>query len=316
MEGDLPMACFNQKVGEQLERLCAQHQIKLLWKEPMSAHTSFRIGGPAAAMAVPADRSQLAALLQFSQECAVPYWIIGNGSNMLVSDQGLDGIAILLDSSFEGEIVQEGNLLIAPAGKHLSAVCAAACQAGLTGLEFAWGIPGSIGGAVDMNAGAYGGELKDRLVWVEYLNEDGQVQRLFTEQLGLSYRHSCFMEQPFLHGCILRAAFALEQGDRTAIEQEMERIITQRREKQPLEYPSAGSTFKRPQGAYASQLIDQCGLRGLTVGGAQVSKKHAGFVVNIGGATCADVLGLVEQVKDCVKEKTGFVLEMEVRQLP
>ena len=183
----------------------------------MSAHTSFRIGGPAAAMAVPADRSQLAALLQFSQECAVPYWIIGNGSNMLVSDQGLDGIAILLDSSFEGEIVQEGNLLIAPAGKHLSAVCAAACQAGLTGLEFAWGIPGSIGGAVYMNAGAYGGELKDRLVWVEYLNEDGQVQRLFTEQLGLSYRHSCFMEQPFLHGCILRAAFALEQGDRTAI---------------------------------------------------------------------------------------------------
>jgi len=167
-----------------------------------------------------------------------------------------------------------------------------------------------------MNAGAYGGELKDRLVWVEYLNEDGQVQRLFTEQLGLSYRHSCFMEQPFLHGCILRAAFALEQGDRTAIEQEMERIITQRREKQPLEYPSAGSTFKRPQGAYASQLIDRCGLRGLTVGGAQVSKKHAGFVVNIGGATCADVLGLVEQVKDCVKEKTGFVLEMEVRQLP
>ena len=142
MEGDLPMACFNQKVGEQLERLCAQHQIKLLWKELMSAHTSFRIGGPAAAMAVPADRSQLAALLQFSQECAVPYWIIGNGSNMLVSDQGLDGIAILLDSSFEGEIVQEGNLLIAPAGKHLSAVCAAACQAGLTGLEFAWGIPG------------------------------------------------------------------------------------------------------------------------------------------------------------------------------
>ena len=229
MEGDLPMACFNQKVGEQLERLCAQHQIKLLWKEPMSAHTSFRIGGPAAAMAVPADRSQLAALLQFSQECAVPYWIIGNGSNMLVSDQGLDGIAILLDSSFEGEIVQEGNLLIAPAGKHLSAVCAAACQAGLTGLEFAWGIPGSIGGAVYMNAGAYGGELKDRLVWVEYLNKDGQVQRLFTEQLGLSYRHSCFMEQPFLHGCILRAAFALEQGDRTAIEQEMERIITQRR---------------------------------------------------------------------------------------
>ena len=186
MEGDLPMACFNQKVGEQLERLCAQHQIKLLWKEPMSAHTSFRIGGPAAAMAVPADRSQLAALLQFSQECAVPYWIIGNGSNMLVSDQGLDGIAILLDSSFEGEIVQEGNLLIAPAGKHLSAVCAAACQAGLTGLEFAWGIPGSIGGAVYMNAGAYGGELKDRLVWVEYLNEDGQVQRLVTGRLGVA----------------------------------------------------------------------------------------------------------------------------------
>ena len=211
--------------------------------------------------------------------------------------------------------MQEGNLLIAPAGKHLSAVCAAACQAGLTGLEFAWGIPGSIGGAVYMNAGAYGGELKDRLVWVEYLNEDGQVQRLFTEQLGLSYRHSCFMEQPFLHGCILRAAFALEQGDRTAIAQEMERIITQRREKQPLEYPSAGSMFKRPTGHFAAALIDQCGLKGVCVGGAQVSEKHAGFVVNRGGATCADVLELVERVKARVLAETGVALEMEVKVL-
>lgn len=310
------MAGISQKAGEQLEQLCAEHRIKLLWQEPMRAHTSFKIGGPAAAMVIPACRSQLAALLLFLNERAVPYWVIGNGSNMLVSDEGLDGVAILLDSSFEGEIVQEDTLLIAPAGKRLSAVCAAACQAGLTGLEFAWGIPGSVGGAVYMNAGAYGGELKDRLVWVEYLKEDGQVQRLPAEQLGLSYRHSCFMEEPFLHGCILRAAFALEQGDRAAIEQEMERIITQRREKQPLEYPSAGSTFKRPQGAYASELIDRCGLRGLTVGGAQVSQKHAGFVINTGGATCADVLELVRQVRDCVKEKTGFVLEMEVRQLP
>lgn len=167
-----------------------------------------------------------------------------------------------------------------------------------------------------MNAGAYGGEMKDRLIWVEYLDLDGNIQRVPAEKLNLSYRHSCFMEQEYQGVCIIRAAFSLEKGEQAAIQAEMDRIIGQRKEKQPLDLPSAGSTFKRPQGAYAAQLIDQCGLRGFSVGGAQVSTKHTGFVVNIGGATCQDVLELACQVKECVKEKTGFELEMEVRLLP
>ena len=223
---------------------------------------------------------------------------------------------ILLDSDFDGEILISNTVLEAPAGKKLSCVCAAACRAELTGLEFAWGIPGSVGGAVYMNAGAYGGEMKDRLIWVEYLDLDGNIQRVPAEKLNLSYRHSCFMEQEYQGVCIIRAAFSLEKGEQAAIQAEMDRIIGQRKEKQPLDLPSAGSTFKRPQGAYAAQLIDQCGLRGFTVGGAQVSTKHTGFVVNIGEATCQDVLELARQVKECVKEKTGFELEMEVRLLP
>lgn len=167
-----------------------------------------------------------------------------------------------------------------------------------------------------MNAGAYGGEMKDRLLWVEYLNRDGEVVRLEKEQLGLSYRHSCFMTQEYEGACILRAAFLLEAKEKAAIQSEMDRIMAQRKEKQPLEYPSAGSTFKRPQGAFAAKLIDDCGLRGLTVGGAQVSTKHAGFVVNIGGASCQDVLALTEKIKACVKEKTGYELELEVKVLP
>ena len=300
---------------EQLKQLLTAAGIAYKENEPLAAHCTFKIGGPARLFVQPVDHAQLCRTVALCKAQSARYYLLGNGSNILFADEGYNGVVLDI-SSMQDTVEVHGTQLTAGAGVRLSALCKTALEHSLTGLEFAWGIPGSVGGAVYMNAGAYGGELKDRLVWGEYLNEDGQVQRLFTEQLGLSYRHSCFMEQPFLHGCILRAAFALEQGDRTAIAQEMERIITQRREKQPLEYPSAGSTFKRPQGAYASQLIDQCGLRGLTVGGAQVSKKHAGFVVNIGGATCADVLGLVEQVKDCVKEKTGFVLEMEVRQLP
>lgn len=310
------MACLDVAAKERLAALCQLEEIPVLWDEPMKNHTSFKIGGPAAALCVPKDRRQLRELVGFVQREGVDSWYIGNGSNLLVSDEGLNGVAILLDSGFDGEIEVDGTVLLAPAGKKLSAVCAAACAAGLTGLEFAYGIPGSVGGAVYMNAGAYGGEMKDRLLWVEYLAPTGEIVRLEQEQMGLSYRHSCFMEEGMQGSCIVRAAFGLQRGEKAAIQSEMDRILNQRRQKQPLEYPSAGSTFKRPQGAFAAQLIDQCGLKGFTVGGAQVSEKHAGFVINTGKATCADVLELTRQVRECVQEKTGYLLELEVRQLP
>lgn len=310
------MACLDVAAKERLAALCQLEEIPVLWDEPMKNHTSFKIGGPAAALCVPKDRQQLRELVGFVQREGVDSWYIGNGSNLLVSDAGLSGVAILLDSGFDGEIELDGTVLLAPAGKKLSAVCAAACAAGLTGLEFAYGIPGSVGGAVYMNAGAYGGEMKDRLLWVEYLAPTGEIVRLEQEQLSLSYRHSRFMEEGMQGSCIVCAAFGLQRGEKAAIQSEMDRILNQRRQKQPLEYPSAGSTFKRPQGAFAAQLIDKCGLKGFTVGGAQVSEKHAGFVINTGKATCADVLELTRQVRECVQEKTGYLLELEVRQLP
>lgn len=310
------MACLDVAAKERLAALCQLEKIPVLWDEPMKNHTSFKIGGPAAALCAPKDRQQLRELVGFVQREGVDSWYIGNGSNLLVSDKGLNGVAILLDSGFDGEIEVDGTVLLAPAGKKLSAVCAAACAAGLTGLEFAYGIPGSVGGAVYMNAGAYGGEMKDRLLWVEYLAPTGEIVRLEQEQLSLSYRHSRFMEEGMQGSCIVRAAFGLQRGEKAAIQSEMDRILNQRRQKQPLEYPSAGSTFKRPQGAFAAQLIDKCGLKGFTVGGAQVSEKHAGFVINTGKATCADVLELTRQVRECVQEKTGHLLELEVRQLP
>lgn len=310
------MACLDVAAKERLAALCQLEEIPVLWDEPMKNHTSFKIGGPAAALCAPKNRRQLLELVGFVQREGVDSWYIGNGSNLLVSDEGLNGVAILLDSGFDGEIGVDGTVLLAPAGKKLSAVCAAACAAGLTGLEFAYGIPGSVGGAVYMNAGAYGGEMKDRLLWVEYLAPTGEIVRLEQEQLSLSYRHSRFMEEGMEGSCIVRAAFGLQRGEKAAIQSEMDRILNQRRQKQPLEYPSAGSTFKRPQGAFAAQLIDKCGLKGFTVGGAQVSEKHAGFVINTGKATCADVLELTRQVRECVQEKTGYLLELEVRQLP
>ena len=310
------MACLDVAAKERLAALCQLEKIPVLWDEPMKNHTSFKIGGPAAALCAPKDRQQLRELVGFVQREGVDSWYSGNGSNLLVSDKGLNGVAILLDSGFDGEIEVDGTVLLAPAGKKLSAVCAAACAAGLTGLEFAYGIPGSVGGAVYMNAGAYGGEMKDRLLWVEYLAPTGEIVRLEQEQLSLSYRHSRFMEEGMQGSCIVRAAFGLQRGEKAAIQSEMDRILNQRRQKQPLEYPSAGSTFKRPQGAFAAQLIDECGLKGFTVGGAQVSEKHAGFVINTGKATCADVLELTRQVRECVQEKTGYLLELEVRQLP
>ena len=307
------MACLDVAAKERLAALCQLEEIPVLWDEPMKNHTSFKIGGPAAALCAPKDRQQLRELVGFVQREGVDSWYIGNGSNLLVSDAGLNGIAILLDSGFDGEIEVDGTVLLAPAGKKLSALCAAACAAGLTGLEFAYGIPGSVGGAVYMNAGAYGGEMKDVLASARVLSPDGSAETLGAEELGLSYRHSALEGS----GRVLTGAvFRLRPDSGAEIAARMRALAEKRRASQPLEWPSAGSTFKRPQGAFAAQLIDECGLKGFTVGGAQVSEKHAGFVINTGKATCADVLELTRQVRECVQEKTGYLLELEVRQLP
>ena len=228
------MTCLNNATNEQLASLCKEKEIPVLWEEPMKHYTSFQIGGPASAVCIPKNREQLSCLLSFLRKMQINHWFVGNGSNLLISDEGLKGVVILLDSDFDGEILISNTVLEAPAGKKLSSVCAAACRAELTGLEFAWGIPGSVGGAVYMNAGAYGGEMKDRLIWVEYLDLDGNIQRVPAEKLNLSYRHSCFMEQEYQGVCIIRAAFSLEKGEQAAIQAEMDRIIGQRKEKQPL----------------------------------------------------------------------------------
>lgn len=276
----------------------------------MSRHTTFRIGGPAELFAAPDTLERLEQLLAVCREEHIPYLILGKGSNLLVGDRGIPGLTVSMENL--SQIAAEGETIKAQAGAALSAVCAAARQGGLTGLEFAYGIPGQVGGGVYMNAGAYGGELKDVLTAVDFLDEDGTRRTLTVDELELSYRHSRFTGRSCV---ILSADFRLktDPDGPQAIGGRMEDILRRRKEKQPLEWPSAGSAFKRPEGAYAAALIDQCGLKGLQIGGARVSEKHAGFVINAGGATCADVLALIDRVRAIVREKTGFLLEPEVR---
>ena len=278
-------------------------------QEPLAGHTTFKIGGPAAVFVQPADEAQLCAAVALCRELPVPYYILGNGSNVLFGDKGWAGAVICL-AGMKGGVRREGNTLTAPAGLPLSALCTAAWEAGLAGLEFAYGIPGTVGGAVYMNAGAYGGEMKDVLLSVRYLTAEGQIEEAPAESLDLGYRHSIFESNG---GCILSAQVRLEAGDPAAIRARMDELMGRRRDKQPLDKPSAGSTFKRPAGAFAGALIDQCGLRGHRHGGAAISEKHCGFVVNLGGATCADVLALCREVQQIVKEQTGYTLEKEIR---
>jgi len=280
--------------------------------EPLSAHTSFRIGGPARWLAEPENAEQLICLLRALRADGIRYFIKGNGSNLLVSDAGYDGVVIELGSRF-AEVKVEGNLLTAQAGALLSKVANAALDHGLTGLEFAHGIPGSVGGGVFMNAGAYGGELKDVVSSVTYLDEELQVCTVSGADAGFVYRGSIFKQHR--GWVILSAEIELKPGDNEGIRETMRDLAARRRDKQPLEYPSAGSTFKRPEGFFAAKLIEDCGLKGLQVGGAQVSEKHSGFVINKGGATCADVLALCAEVYDTVMARFGVALEREVELL-
>ena len=304
---------------ERLEKLLRERcpEMELRVNEPMSKHTTFRIGGPAALMALPRTMEEVQTVLKTAAELGVEPFFLGNGSDLLVADRGYPGFIVKLAGEFE-EIcfcpAPKGGTpqLTAGGAALLSTLSKTALHWGLTGLEFAGGIPGSVGGAVTMNAGAYGGEMAQVLESVTFLDEAGEVCTLPVSECGFGYRKSIFSQRKCL---ILRARFRLEQGDGYAIKARMDELAAKRREKQPLEYPSAGSMFKRPPGHFAAALIDQCGLKGLTVGGAQVSEKHAGFVVNRGGATCADVLELVDRVKGEVLRQTGVELEMEVKVL-
>ncbi len=291
-----------------LERL-QRAGVPTIVNEPLHAHTSFKIGGPAALYCEPQTLDQLKAAIGAARETGVKYTILGNGSNVLFRDAGYDGLVVCLTNAL-GAIRITGKKLVAGAGAELGDVCLAASAASLSGLEFAYGIPGSVGGAVYMNAGAFDGEMINVLHSVTFLDDNLRQVRRKTKDLALAYRRSIFQEKPW---CILSATFSLEKGDAQAIDAQMQQNMEKRREKQPLEYPSAGSAFKRPTGAFAGALIDQCGLRGFRVGDAAISEKHCGFIVNLGAATCSDVLELARHVGETVQRETGYVLEKEVR---
>lgn len=270
-------------------------------------YTTFQIGGNCPLAVSPETAAQMQTVTAWLLENDCPYFVLGKGSNILASDNGYDGVLILTQSL--RTIEKNENTVRCGAGVSLSKLCAFAASHALSGLEFAWGIPGSVGGAVYMNAGAYGGEIVDVIKSATFLEEDGTIRTLPAEELDLTYRHSCFTGTKRI---ILEAEFSLHPDEKEAISARMDDYIGRRTSKQPLDKPSAGSTFKRPKGGYASALIEQCGLKGFTIGGAQVSEKHSGFLVNCGDATAADMEALIHHVQRVVKEQTGFSLECEV----
>ena len=282
---------------------------RVLLEEPMKRHTTFRIGGPAEVFVMPGNLEEVQRILEICRTEDLPYFILGNGSNLLVSDRGYRGVVIQLDRNF-GEVKVEGTEIHASAGALLSTIAVAARRASLTGFEFAGGIPGTLGGAVVMNAGAYGGEMKDVLRKVMVMDQNGKVFEIPAEELQMGYRTSIIKTAGYI---VLGAVLSLKEGNLEEIKMLTRKLSEQRTSKQPLEYPSAGSTFKRPEGYFAGKLIMDSGLRGYRVGGAQVSEKHCGFVINTGGATAEDVCGLMKHVTETVYAKFGVTLEPEVK---
>ena len=282
----------------------------IFMEEPMKKHTTFRVGGPADVLVQP-DETALAAILALCRQYHVPYSFIGNGSNLLVGDKGIRGVVIEMTDPM-GNIEVDGTKITAQAGAMLSKIANTAASNGLGGMEFAAGIPGSVGGAVVMNAGAYGGEMKDIIEKVYVLDENGAQLELDRDALDLGYRHSCIPEKKYI---VTKVVLELVPRDEAEIRSEMKELNEKRAEKQPLQYPSAGSTFKRPEGYFAGKLIMDAGLCGYQVGGAQVSEKHCGFVINKGDATAADICQLMQDVSDKVQAQFGVVLEPEVKMI-
>ena len=300
---------MNQNFYDKLNNVIAKDSI--LIDEPMSRHTTFRLGGPADFFVTPKAKEEVRDVVRICKEAGMPYYIIGNGSNLLVSDAGYRGVIVQIYKEMN-EVKVEGDLVKAQAGALLSGIAAKALGAELSGFEFASGIPGTIGGACVMNAGAYGGEMKDVLESVTVLTGEGKIIELGRNELELGYRTSVIAKKGYI---VLGAVLKLERGDGEKIKTYMDELKEKRVTKQPLEYPSAGSTFKRPEGYFAGKLIEDAGLRGFQVGGAQVSEKHCGFVINRGHATAADIMELMRQVQIRVKENSGVDLEPEVKRL-
>jgi UDP-N-acetylmuramate dehydrogenase len=282
-----------------LEKLCVKHNASYRINELLAPYTTFKIGGACDFLIDVSSSELLREVVLYCKESNLPYRVLGNGSNVLVSDEGYRGVVLLLTDALD-------------AGRSLTSLCLEARDNAQTGLEFAYGIPGTVGGAVYMNAGAYGGEIADVLTCVQYLDESGEVKTL--ERKDAEFSLFSYRKSPFTgtKSIIISAQFALRDGDKAQITAKMDDYMQRRKDKQPLEFPSAGSTFKRPEGDYASRLIDVCGLKELRVGGAEVSGKHAGFIINKGGATCNDVLELIEAVRERVYKETGIMLEREV----
>ena len=286
--------------------------LEVLQDEPMSRHTTFRIGGPAKRMAFPSSREQLVLLMSFAKNYGANPLVIGNGSNLLVPDEGLDRLVIDTSANLNRVERGSGNTVLADAGATLARTADLACKSGLTGLEFAHGIPGTVGGGVCMNAGAYGGEMKDVVTSCRYVGGDGEIHEMSAAEMQLTYRHSVFSGSSMV---ITSVTMELVPGDKAEIKSRMEELMQRRRDKQPLNFPSCGSTFKRPEGYFAAALIEECGLKGFTIGGAQVSEKHSGFVINRGGATCADVTALMAVIQRRVWEEKGVRLEPEIKMI-
>lgn len=297
---------------DKIEKLAQGCGCKTLRDEPLCGHTSVKVGGNCDLMITACDAETAARLIIECKDVGLYSMILGNGSNTLFSDDGFRG-AVITTACGSGEIKCDGEVITAPAGAQLSAVCKAALENGLTGLEFAYGIPGTVGGAVYMNAGAYGGDISQIIESVTAMDTSGKLVSFTPNELALGYRTSRFEHSGEV---IISASFRLQKGDRSEIKAKMEDLIKRRRNRQPLEYPSFGSAFKRPEGTYAGLIIEESGLKGHIVGGAQISPKHANFIINRGGATANDIIELIELTQHTVKEKTGYTLEPEVRLIP
>lgn len=281
-----------------------------LQQEPLCNHTTFRIGGPALYYLIPESMEEVKEAVDFAREKKLPFYILGKGSNVLFQDKGYQGVVIEIGKGLEHMEVSKDGTVTAQAGISLAVMASRLAKAAWEGFAFAGGIPGTLGGAVTMNAGAYGGEIKDCIKSARVLTVEGELLELTKEQLELGYRTSIIQKKDYI---VLEAAFSFQPGDAAQIQQTMKELNQKRRDKQPLEYPSAGSTFKRPEGYFAGKLIEDAGLRGYRIGDAQVSEKHCGFVINRGQATASEVQQLIQEVQNMVKEKSGVCLEPEVR---
>lgn len=302
---------MKQEIIKQISQIIPGERIKT--QEPMMNHTTFRVGGPAAIFADILCKKELEQVLAVLKQEKEDYYLIGNGSNLLVSDTGYDGVILHLAKEFNHVTIDAAKCLaVCEAGATLASIARIVCDNELTGFEFAAGIPGSLGGAIVMNAGAYGGEMRQIVESVRLMSPDGVTVEKTSEEMKFSYRHSILKEEKYKDYVVLDVTLKLEKGNADVIKEKMNELAAKRREKQPLEFPSAGSTFKRPEGYFAAKLIEDAGLRGFSVGGAQVSQKHCGFVINKGNATATDIYMLMQQVAERVREKSGVTLEPEV----